>query len=139
MSRCRRGVVQAGVAGRLVWYQRVMAQRTIVLMTDDLDGESEAVQTVSFSLDGTGYEIDLTDKHAQELRDAFNPYVSAARSAVGPRRAKASGRQRAGASSAKEGTPSPEAVRAWARDSGMKVSERGRISGEVMRAYEAEH
>jgi len=31
------------------------------------------------------------------------------------------------------------AVRAWARDAGLAVSERGRISAEVMRLYDAAH
>lgn len=117
-----------------------MAQRTIVLMTDDLDGESEATETVSFALDGRSYEIDLTERHAQELRGALVPYVRAARTASESRRGQAASRPRARAvdrtGGAKQGAASPEAVRTWARENAMKVSERGRISGEVMRAYE---
>jgi hypothetical protein len=30
-------------------------------------------------------------------------------------------------------------VRAWARDNGFSVSDRGRVSSEVMSAYEAAH
>jgi len=30
-------------------------------------------------------------------------------------------------------------VRAWARQSGLEVSERGRISAEIMKQYEAAH
>jgi len=35
-----------------------MAQKTIVILTDDIDG-GDANRTVTFSLDGTSYEIDL--------------------------------------------------------------------------------
>ena len=48
-----------------------MALKTIVTVVDDLTGEeSEDISTVEFALDGVDYTIDLTDKNAQELRDA---------------------------------------------------------------------
>ena len=46
-----------------------MAQKVQVLLVDDLDG-GDATETVSFGLDGTSYEIDLSAKNADELRDA---------------------------------------------------------------------
>jgi len=42
-----------------------MAQKTLILLQDDLDG-SEAAETVSFGLDGKSYEIDLSEKNAQK-------------------------------------------------------------------------
>ena len=54
-----------------------MAQITEVKLLDDLDG-GEAAESVSFSLDGKSYEIDLSEKHAAALRDAFAPFVSSA-------------------------------------------------------------
>ena len=36
-----------------------MAQKTVVSLIDDLDGESEADETVEYALDGVTYEIDL--------------------------------------------------------------------------------
>jgi len=57
---------------------------------------SSADETVSFALDGTNYEIDLSDKNAKELRDAFSRYVSAARKVGrGTGRASGGGRSRA--------------------------------------------
>src|SRR5215203_2461071 len=47
------------------------------------DGKGE---TVRFSLDRTDYEIDLTDKNAKALRDAFATYVSATRRKHPPQR-----------------------------------------------------
>ena len=55
-----------------------MAQRFQVVLIDDLDG-SEAAETVHFSLDGTGYEIDLSRDNASRLRDVLTPYLGAAR------------------------------------------------------------
>src|SRR3954451_16272950 len=56
-----------------------MARKVQVILSDDLDENLSADETVSFSLDGTSYEIDLADKNAKELRDVFSRYVSAAR------------------------------------------------------------
>src|ERR1700709_1734550 len=58
-----------------------MARKVQVILSDDLDENLSADETVSFSLDGTSYEIDLAEKNAKELRDAFSRYVSAARKA----------------------------------------------------------
>ena len=55
-----------------------MAQRTQVLLIDDLDG-TEGAETVAFALDGVSYEIDLSEKNAASLRRAVTRYVRAAR------------------------------------------------------------
>ena len=57
-----------------------VAQKVQVLLVDDLDG-GEAAETVSFSLDGSSYEIDLSEKNASSLREDFAKYVGAARKA----------------------------------------------------------
>jgi len=56
-----------------------MAQTLIVKLTDDIDG-GDAVETISFSLDGKSYEIDLSEKNATELRSALAPFVDKGRS-----------------------------------------------------------
>lgn len=110
-----------------------MAQKIQVILVDDIDGGT-ADETVSFALDGVSYEIDLSTKNAKKLRDAFAPYVAEARKARGGRRKASAGgssrRRSAGAGSASE-------IRAWARENGYEVSERGRVSEEIRSAYEA--
>ena len=59
-----------------------MAQKVQVVLVDDIDG-GEAVETLSFSLDGVGYEIDLTEANAAELRAAIAPWISAGRRVSG--------------------------------------------------------
>ena len=46
-----------------------MAQRVNIVLEDDLDG-TDADETVTFALDGVGYEIDLSSANAATLRDA---------------------------------------------------------------------
>ncbi len=112
-----------------------MAQKIQVILVDDIDGGT-AEETVSFALDGVSYEIDLSAKNSKKLRDAFAPYVAEARKSRGGRRRSAAGgsarRRSSGAGSASE-------IRAWARENGYDVSERGRVSEEVRAAYEAAH
>jgi len=57
-----------------------MAQTVIVQLTDDIDG-GDADVTISFALNGKSYEIDLSTKNAEKLREAFAPYVDKARRA----------------------------------------------------------
>jgi hypothetical protein len=44
-----------------------MARKVGVKLFDDIDGGA-ADETLRFGLDGTGYEIDVSAKHAEELR-----------------------------------------------------------------------
>jgi len=107
-----------------------MAQKVNIVLVDDLDG-SEATETVTFGLDGTTYEIDLNDANASSLREALSGYVGHARKVTGG--ARCGRRSGAGSSS------NTKDVREWAKAQGMEVSERGRISAEVQRAYDAAH
>ncbi len=108
-----------------------MAQKIQVILQDDLDG-SEAVETVKFGLGGTQYEIDLSQENAQILRERFSPFVEKARKTSGQRRGRAP--QRAAGSRERSAD-----IRAWAKDQGLKVNERGRIPAEIVERYEAAH
>lgn len=108
-----------------------MAKTFAVVMTDDLDG-SPAAGTVMFGIDGVTYEIDLSERNRARLDRELAPYVSAGRRVSRGRRRASSGRQigpRADRA----------AVRAWAKENGLQISERGRISAEVISKYEASH
>ncbi len=106
-----------------------MAQKVNIVLVDDID-ESEAVETVTFGLDGTSYEIDLNKKHAAALRDALSSYVGHARKVTGSAR----GRR----PSAKTSTgPSAREIRDWARSNGLQVPDRGRIPADVREAFDS--
>ena len=117
-----------------------MAQKVQVLLVDDIDG-GDAAETLSFSLDGVNYEIDLSDEHATALRDAFAPWVGHARRVGG--RSGVARRSAASTPRAAKSAATPErdttAVRTWARENGYTVSDRGRISAEVISAFDAAH
>ncbi|MGY1732626.1 Lsr2 family protein [Geodermatophilus sp. SYSU D01045] len=117
-----------------------MARKVQVILSDDLDEDLPADETVSFSLDGTNYEIDLSEKNAKELRDAFSRYVQAARKVGrGSGRASGAGRSRATGGGGRMDREQAGAIRDWARKNGHNVSDRGRIPASVVEAYEAAH
>ena len=107
-----------------------MAQKVTVSLVDDLSG-AQADETVSFGLDGKSYEIDLSSKNADKLRETLADYVAAARKPGGGRRAAAASAARRPAVDREQN----QAIREWARNKGMKVNDRGRIPSEVVDAY----
>jgi hypothetical protein len=108
-----------------------MAQRTEIVFTDDLDC-SEAQGSVSFAFDGVQYEIDLSQKNADKLAKALEPYVEAGR------RVRAASKPARRASSSGNGSgPKPSDVRAWAREQGIEVKDKGRVPGELIVRFQA--
>jgi hypothetical protein len=111
-----------------------VAQRVEVTLLDDLDlaegREVEAVRTFGFELDGAAYEIDLNAEHEKQILTAMSPYVQNARLVKRP--GKAGTRPRSGRRRASE-------IRAWARDRGMQLNDRGRIPRDIEAQYDREH
>jgi len=103
---------------------------------DDIDG-TDAVETVGFALDGVDYEIDLSDEHAAELREAISLYVGHARRTGGRRRSGRKVTSSGNGTGDGGGSATAAEIRAWARDNGWDVPERGRVSAEVREAYAA--
>ncbi len=112
-----------------------MAKRVSVELVDDLDGTPIADGeggTIVFSLERRSYEIDLSDANLAALRDSLAPYISAGRVVAA-----------ASASKARPAAPAAVrdlvAVRAWARENGHTVSDRGRVPATILQAYDAAH
>lgn len=97
---------------------------------DDIDG-SDADETLSFRIDGTDYEIDLTGMNAAVLREILAPYIAAGRKTASM--GKQSLRPK------RQGKPQPSNasdIREWARDNGHKTSGRGKIPARILAAHE---
>jgi Lsr2 len=109
-----------------------MAQKVQVILVDDVDGGA-AEETLSFSLDGVSYEIDLSAANAAKLRDSFAPYVGTAR--------RLGGRSSTGRSRPRRGTGDNRTaqIREWARANGHQVNERGRVAAGIVAAYDKAH
>lgn len=111
-----------------------MARKVTVTLVDDVDDTLTADETVEFGLDGVSYEIDLSAKNAEELRAAVKKWSEHARRSGGRRR---TGRAMAGAGRPRASIDRSQsaAIREWARSNGHKVNDRGRISQEIIEAY----
>jgi Lsr2 len=105
-----------------------MAQRVTVTLEDDLDG-GPADETVRFGFGGADYEIDLSAKNAVAFRKRLAPFIGHARKQG---RAQPHRSARSAASRQRSGD-----IRAWAKDHGIAISERGRIPARVAEQYHA--
>jgi Lsr2 len=105
-----------------------MAQRVTVALEDDLTG-GPADATVRFAVDGTGYEIDLSAKNAAAFGKLLAPFIEHARKA-----GRAPGRRVGRTASSRQRSGD---IRAWAKEHGLAVSERGRIPASVAEQYHA--
>ncbi len=112
-----------------------MARKVQVTLVDDLDG-GQADETVAFEFDGTAYEIDLSTKNAEKLRKAVGSYINVARK-VGRTGSKRFRSSAAGVSTADR--EHNQVIRKWAKAQGLKVSDRGRISADVVEQYKTTH
>jgi hypothetical protein len=102
-----------------------MAIRHLTILVDDLTGEeSDDIATVSFSLEGVDYEIDLTAANANKLRAALSDFIAQARQPKDRSKQSRAGR---GVEAAK--------VRDWAKQNSISVPARGRIPNEIMEQF----
>ena len=127
--------------------------KTVIVRTicDRCTAESkegvEGAEEVHFSYDGYTYALDLCAPHRDDFHNTIQTMISwsSDRSPIA-----SSGRR---IRSTADGTPAPRparqparrdseqlnAIRAWANANGFKVSNRGRIPGEVEAAFQAAH
>lgn len=103
-----------------------MATKVLTTLQDDIDG-SDATQTVRFALDGVEYEIDVSDRNANRLRNSLSEFIAHARRVGGKR-----GRRPASSSDV-----DTKAVRKWAEANGIEINARGRIPTDVVERYKA--
>ena len=107
-----------------------MARTTVVTIVDDIDG-SEGAETVTFSFGGQSYEVDLSSKNRDKFQKALQPFIDSGRRTGRP------GVARTARTRASRGNSG--AIRSWAAEQGLAVSERGRIPASVVAKYEAAH
>lgn len=120
-----------------------MARRTIEVVLSDLSGEEieeEDVRSISFSVDGVSYNIDLTVSEGEEFDEAIQPYIEAAQKVSAPRATRRASASAKKAPPAKRDPSQTQAIRDWARENGWPdLGNRGRIPRQVEEAFEAAH
>ncbi len=110
-----------------------MAQKVVREFIDDIDG-SPAERTFTFAVDGVAYEIDLSSENITEFKSAIGGFIESARKV---KTAGSSQRQRgASTTDLRQRRERLNEVREWARNNGYSVSDRGRVSAEVLAAFD---
>ena len=61
-----------------------MATKVLTTLQDDIDG-SDATETVRFALDGVEWEIDLSERNANRLRNSLSDFMAHGRKVGGKR------------------------------------------------------
>jgi len=123
-----------GILWRLGEGGKHVAQKVSVTFACDYDAKeipSGEHLTRAFSLDGRDYEIDLCERHSQKFDEVMRRFADKARKVstkVGRTKRRTTAHRRRSAE-----------IRAWAKRSGMDVSDRGRIPSQVIQKYEANH
>jgi Lsr2 len=113
-----------------------MARTVEVRLVDDLDG-GRADESVMFGLDGTTYQIDLSSRHAKELRTTLDRFLQVARRVRHTRQPAARSRARSTGGARTDGLQN-QAIREWAQRKGLAIAARGRIPSSIIERYEAE-
>ena len=119
---------------RLVHDGVSVTKAIVAHLVDDREGGG-ATETVDFSYRGVRYQVDLTAADAKAMDQALAPYVGVARR-VDPTPRPAPRRT---AARVPNDAPAARDVRAWAVAEGITISERGRVSAEVVRRYQEAH
>lgn len=101
-------------------------------LIDDLDG-SPATTTVTFSVGGAHYAIDLSDENLVKFNEAIAPYIANGRRVTSQKKT----RKPSSTSSAQRKKTAQ--IRAWAIEKGYTASTQGRLGPTVIAAYEAAH
>lgn len=111
----------------------IMATQTTVTISCDICGGTKDAATRTITLDGRAVEIDLCGKDGKALDKVAARYVPVSRKVSSSRRSATTGRR-----TVSDRQHSGD-VRSWARTQGFEVSDRGRISADLERQYDASH
>jgi hypothetical protein len=110
-----------------------MSQKVTTVLLDDKalaknpDSAEPATETVLFSVGSDYRAMDLNARHAAQFRAAMAPWLAIARKVAPP------SRQRSRPASLRQRSAD---IRAWAKERGHEISERGRIPASVVEEYD---
>lgn len=125
-----------------------MAREVVVRVTDDFDNAVDADTTRILGWEGYNYIIDLSEKNDAELQALLQPYLDAAHEKVKQRK-KDIPKTTTPVAAARPTPPKPASskltaekratIRAWAKEHGIDVGDKGILAKRIVEAYEAEH
>ncbi|MFC9841376.1 Lsr2 family protein [Rhodococcus sp. NPDC127530] len=122
-----------------------MARQIVVEHVDDIDGTAIAEgkgETITFSVNGIDYEIDLSARNAREFHKKLDHYIDYATKTGGRKNRSAGTLTSSGEVKRKpvrRDRDHVRAVREWAQEQGYDIGVRGRIPTAIAEAYDAAH
>lgn len=122
------------IAGDVQQLLRSGAFLTRVLVERLVDDVDDVTETLDFSYRGVDYQIDLSARNARTLDKLLAPFLEVSR-----RSEKRSATRSRPVAKAPSPAPDAKAVRAWAKNQGIEVSDRGRVAADVMNRYREAH
>lgn len=104
------------------------------ILVDDIDGETEGAETLTFFIEGQEYEIDLAEENRELFQAEIDKHMAFLREMADYGRPVS----RQSVVKVPRGRTPEELnhIRNWARANGHEVSDRGRIPEKVIDAYE---
>ncbi|PRI12653.1 histone-like nucleoid-structuring protein Lsr2 [Leucobacter massiliensis] len=115
-----------------------MAREDITIFRDDFTGE-EGATTIAFSFEGKDYEMELGEENRQKFADALAPYIRVARAAKVAKAPVSAPKPANDPATRRAAAERVAAIREWAQEQGMEVSDRGRLPFDVIEAYDKAH
>lgn len=109
-----------------------MARKVVTIFEDDLTGKEVAqddIHQVKFTVDGIDYLLEGASATTDKFYKALEPFTAAA--------TRIGGRTQRGRAGKRSTAEQLDRIREWARENGYEVSDRGRIAGNVVEAYNA--
>lgn len=100
-----------------------------VVLTSDLTGKHPA-RTLEFSVDGRGYEVDLTESEIREVKKSLSDLIRIARS-LSDEQGKVRKARQTGHTAAE--------VRAWAKREGITTPSKGRLPNSLLKQFLEAH
>ena len=104
-----------------------LAQVLVERLVDNVD---DVTETLDFSYRGIDYQIDLSARNARALDKLLAPHLEVSR-----RSGKRPATRRRSVVEAPSHAPDAKVVRAWAKNQGIEVSDRGRVATAVVNRY----
>jgi hypothetical protein len=119
-----------------------MARQIYTQLIDDLDDKEipdGSGESITFSVNGIDYEIDLNDKNAKEFHRKLDYYIGYSTKIGGRQGRKTSAGGKSVTTAPKRDATQTRAIREWAVGQGYEVSARGRIPAAIEEAFDAAH
>jgi len=107
----------------------------IPVIKDNLTGElldEQTAQSVRFAVEGVSYQMDLSEANAKKFYESIKKYTDVADRVAGSQPV-----ARRTTSSTRTDKQTLQDARAWLRENGHEVSDRGRIKTDLMDLYMA--